>query len=312
MNYALVGAFVLTLGAMLTAGLLWLLSGGASRQPVDLYLAIESESVAGLNLAAPVKYNGVAVGQVQDIRLDPANPDLVRLIFAIQRGVPIHSDTVAVLNTQGLTGIAYVELSGGTRDSPPLRARPGEDYPQILTHPSLSARLENVLTTVLTKLDRTSSNIDAVLSSANRQALGSALADTALILHGLAARRATIDAGITSAASTLDHTARTSAELPALVAKIGHSADALADMGNQTSAAATGAGRAFAAVEAGAQRFGDQTGPELQRLLSELDALAGTLRRLTTRAERNPADFLLGRNPVPEGPGEGRREAPGP
>jgi len=143
-NYAAVGAFVLVLGAMLVTGLLWLLSGGVSRQSYDLYLAIETESVAGLNLAAPVKYNGVAVGKVQDIRLDPSNPDLVRLVFAIQHGVPIHADTVAVLNTQGLTGIAYVELSGGTRDAPPLLARPGEAYPQIRTRPSLGARLANL------------------------------------------------------------------------------------------------------------------------------------------------------------------------
>ena len=106
MNYALVGAFVLALGAALIAGALWLAAGGASAQAYDLYLAIEDESVAGLNLNAPVKYNGVDVGKVKGIHLDPANPERVRLIFAIERGTPIKEDTVAVLKTQGLTGIA--------------------------------------------------------------------------------------------------------------------------------------------------------------------------------------------------------------
>ena len=121
MNYPLVGLFVLVFGAALIAGVLWLAAGGAIQKKYDLYVAIEDESVAGLNLNAPVKYSGVDVGKVQEIRLDPGNPQRVNLLFAIERGTPIKEDTVAVLKTQGLTGIAYVELSGGARDSPPLR-----------------------------------------------------------------------------------------------------------------------------------------------------------------------------------------------
>ena len=54
-NYPLVGAFVLVLGSVLVAGILWLASGGAFRTTHDLYLAIVDESVAGLNTDAPVK-----------------------------------------------------------------------------------------------------------------------------------------------------------------------------------------------------------------------------------------------------------------
>ena len=113
-NYALVGAFVLALGAALVAGALWLAAGGAWQKKYDTYLAVEDESVAGLNLDAPVKYNGVDVGKVQAIHLDRINPQRVNLLFSIERGTPIKEDTIAVLKTQGLTGIAYVELNGGT------------------------------------------------------------------------------------------------------------------------------------------------------------------------------------------------------
>ena len=107
------------------------------------------------SLNAPVKYRGVDVGKVTDIRLNPANSEQVRLLFAIERGTPVKQDTEAVLKTQGLTGVAYVELSGGSPNSPPLvAAKPGE-FPEIRTKPSLSARLENVLTTLMAKLDST-------------------------------------------------------------------------------------------------------------------------------------------------------------
>ena len=131
-NLAAVGLFVVVLVAALVAGILWIASGGAFQKHYDHYLAIEEESVAGLNLNAPVKFNGVDVGKVSAIRLDPADPQRVTLEFAIEGGTPIKTDTTAVLRTQGLTGIAvHVELSGSTAAAPPLQAAPGERCPVI-------------------------------------------------------------------------------------------------------------------------------------------------------------------------------------
>ena len=304
MNYAIVGAFVLALGAVLIAGVLWLASGGAFQKKYDLYLAIEEESVAGLNLNAPVKYNGVDVGKVRDIQLDPENPERVRLIFAIERGTPIKVDTVAVLKTQGLTGIAYVELGGGARDAAPLRASAPGQYPVIRTKPSLSARLENVLTTVLAKLDSTSSSINAILSDENRLAFKSALADIAAVSHTLAARKDTLDAGIVSAARTFDNSARVSAQLGPVIERIKRSADAVEKMGEGVTLASSDAGKTVDSVGADVKRFTAETLPELQRLLGEMSVLSASLRRLSEQTERNPASLLFGRGPVPEGPGE--------
>lgn len=304
MNYAIVGAFVLVLGAVLIAGVLWLASGGAFQKKYDLYLAIEEESVAGLNLNAPVKYNGVDVGKVRDIQLDPENPERVRLIFAIERGTPIKVDTVAVLKTQGLTGIAYVELGGGARDAAPLRASAPGQYPVIRTKPSLSARLENVLTTVMAKLDSTSNNLNAILSDENRLAFKSALADIAAVSHTLAARKDTLDAGIVSAARTFDNGARVSAQLGPVIERINRSAEAVEKMGDEITLASSNAGKTVESVGADVKRFTAETLPELQRVLGEISVLSTSLRRLSEQTERNPAGLLFGRSPVPEGPGE--------
>jgi len=304
-NYTLVGAFVLALGALLIAGVLWLAAGGAWQKKYDLYLAIEDESVAGLNLNAPVKYNGVDVGKVRQIRLDASNPQRVNLLFAIERGTPIKVDTVAVLKTQGLTGIAYVELSGGAQGSPVLRANQGERYPVIKTKPSLSARLENVLTTVLAKLDSTSTHIEAILSKENQLAFSSALADIATVARTLAARKDSIDAGIASAARTLDNTQRLSAQAGPVIERIGRSADAIEKMGKEVAQTSATAGKTVNSVGADVKRFGAETLPELERLLGELTVLSASLRRLSEQTERDPRGLLFGRKPVPDGPGEG-------
>ena len=93
--------------------MLWLSSGGAYRKAYDTYQAYMSESVSGLSLDAPVRYRGVEVGRVRKIALAPENIEQVQLTLDIERGTPVKEDTVAVLRVQGLTGIAYVELSGG-------------------------------------------------------------------------------------------------------------------------------------------------------------------------------------------------------
>lgn len=295
---------MLVLGAALIAGVLWLASGGAFQKKYDLYLAIMDESVSGLNMNAPVKYNGVEVGKVRGIQLDAANPDRVRLKFAIERGTPIKEDTVAVLKTQGLTGIAYVELAGGTRESPLLVATGEEEYPVIRTKPSLSARLENVLTTVLAKLDRTTSNIDAILSDENRLAFSSALADIAVVTRTFAARKDTIDAGITNAARTFDNSARVAAQLGPVIDRVGRGADAVEKMGVETAAASQSASKTITAVGTDVQRITAETLPELDRLLGELNVLSASLRRLSAQTERSPNSLVFGRSPVPDGPGE--------
>lgn len=303
-NYTLVGSFVLVLGAVLIAVTLWLASGGAFQKKYDLYLAISEESVAGLNLNAPVKYNGVDVGKVRQIQLDPANPEHVNLLFAIERGTPIKEDTVAVLKTQGLTGIAYVELSGGADHSPLLQARPGSEYPVIRTKPSLAARLENILTSVLAKLDSTSNSLNALLGPENQAAIKSTLADLASVAHTLAARNESIDAGLVDAARTMKNSARVSAELEPLIARIGRGADAVEKMGNEVSQTSTSAGRTIHAVGSDINRVTAETLPQLERLLGELSVLTTSLRRLSQQTERDPSGLLFGHKPVPEGPGE--------
>ena len=311
------------LGITIIFAVLWLASGGNLQKKYDLYQAIVAESVAGLNLNAPVKYNGVDVGKVQDIQLDPENPERVQLLFAIERGTPIKVDTVAVLKTQGLTGIAYVELDGGAKNAAPLVAIGQQQYPVIQTKPSLSTRLENILTTLLAKLDNTSSNIDSLLSRENQQAFKSAVADIAIVSKTIAARNNEIDAGIVNAARAADNTARATQklnpiidkiepvmnELNITIAQINRSALAIEKAGNEAAIASAGAGKTVTSVGANIERYSTETLPEVQRLLTELNELSTSLKHLIEQTERDPASLLRGRSTLPDGPGESPSES---
>ncbi|MES2950837.1 MAG: MlaD family protein [Pseudomonadota bacterium] len=275
-SFSIVGAFVLGLGAVLIAGVLWLASGGAWQKEYNLFWAIANESVAGLNLNAPVKYNGVDVGKVRAIDLDHQNPQRVTLTFAIEHGTPIKEDTLAVLKTQGLTGITYVELSGGSAGSPELRAVAPNRYPIIQTKPSLSARLENVLTNVLGKLDNTTNNINAILSPENQTAFK----------------------------DILGNTAQATAKLGPLIDRVGRSADSVGKMGTDLSNAGSSASRAADGLGVGVKRMSTETLPEIERLLAELGSLSASLRRLSEQTTRDPSGLIFGRTPVPNGPGE--------
>ncbi len=275
-SYSIVGAFVLVLTAVMVAVVLWLASGGAWQKDYDYFWAIENESVAGLNLNAPVKYNGVDVGKVTRIDLDRANPQRVTLTFAIEHHTPVKEDTIAVLKSQGLTGITYVELSGGTQASPPLIAFAPNRYPVIQTKPSLSARLENVLTSVLGKVDSTSNNINAILSPDNQAAFK----------------------------NILSNTAQATAKLGPLIDKVGTNADAVGKMGRDLSSAGANASKAADGLGSSVKRLGTETLPEIEHLLGELSTLSASLRRLSEQTTRDPSGLLFGRTPVPNGPGE--------
>jgi len=285
-NFALVGVFVLVLGAGLIGGVLWLSSSKSYRASYEIYQTYTKESVAGLNLNAPVRYRGVEIGRVRKIELAPNNVEEVLLTLAIEHGTPVKADTLAVLKTQGLTGLVFVELTGGSRDSPPLLAQGKDEYPVIKSGPSLMVRLDSAITSLLTNLNRSSESLNALMNEGNRRAIKHALAD--------------LESSLGNTARTMENTARLSGELPQLAQRMQRSADAFDRMTNELAHAATSASGTLD----GAQQFTGTTLPELHQLVSELRDLTGSLRRLSGELEQNPSQLLYGKPAAKLGPGE--------
>jgi phospholipid/cholesterol/gamma-HCH transport system substrate-binding protein len=303
-NYAVVGLFVLLFGTMLIGITLWLSAGNFKSVIYDTYVAYMRESVSGLNLNAPVKLRGVEVGKVREIMLDPDNPELVRIKLAIERGTPIKSDSVAVLTVQGLTGIAFFDLTGGSRTSPLLKAKPGKEYPEITTGPSLFARVDMALNQALNNVNQLTEDVHALLEPKNRESVRNILAHIDALTAALASRDQALQVGIDHAGKTLENTAKASADLPQLVASIKGTAQALERMANQLTSAGSGLTQTVEDNRHGVEAFAQQTLPETAQLVSNLRDLSNDLQRLTRELDRDPSAMLYGRRTTPPGPGE--------
>jgi len=303
-NYVIVGLFVLLLSAALIAGVLWLSTSNQYSQVFDTYVAYMNESVSGLNLNAPVKYRGVNVGQVRQISLEKSNPEQVRLELSIEHGTPITEDTIAVLKAQGLTGIAYVELSGGSRDSPLLKPAKDAPYTEIKTDLSLLGRLDMATTGLLIGFNKTTENLNALLDDENRNSIKQTLADISTLTRTLAAHRTDFAKAATNTSLTMENMAKISSQLPALIERIGSSADALEKMAKDTTSASVSVRKTFDGVGPDAKRFAEDGLPEMERLIAEMRELAVSLQRVSDQVEQDPSMLLRGKETRHRGPGE--------
>lgn len=315
-NYVLVGSFVAAFGAAMLAGILWL--GKTDYRGVyERYQAYMRESVAGLSVDSTVKYRGVDVGRVKDIALNPDNPEEVRLTLDIARGTPIKTDTLAVLETQGLTGLATINLTGGSREAPPLQALEGQQYPVIKTGPSLFFRLDEAisrllsekgLTKLLADLDAVAKGAAEVLDEENRTALKRTIKDLSDVAQTVAAHKAQMERGLNGAAQSADNLVKVTTSLneqvPVLLARINKSAAALRTLTEELAQTSKAVGAVVNETKPELQQFSRQTLPETGLLVTELRQLASTLTRVARDLEREPNSLVFGRTAPPRGPGE--------
>ena len=117
-----VGAFVVGTGVILLIGVLWL-AGSRFLRPVDRYHVIFNGSVSGLSPGAAVELNGVQVGKVTTVNLTDDSPPRVDVDIEVKPNTPIYQDSVAQLTGNFVTGIQFIELTGGRSESGKL----GED-----------------------------------------------------------------------------------------------------------------------------------------------------------------------------------------
>ncbi|MEA3552977.1 MAG: MlaD family protein [Campylobacterota bacterium] len=125
-NFTLVGAFLFTFILAILGFTFWLGKYGMESQKLDYYKVYLEESIAGLNIESSIKYKGLHVGVVKEININPNNSEQIEILLEVVGGTPIKKDTTAMLESQGITGLKYIDLVGGSKDAGILTSQNNE------------------------------------------------------------------------------------------------------------------------------------------------------------------------------------------
>ena len=271
-NYVAVGAFVLACVIGLVVTILWL-AGVQYSQEYAYYQAHFKGPVTGLGKGTVTRYNGIEVGRITNLEFDPSDPQSVIVTMQVQPNLNIRNDSVASIESQGLTGGTYVEISGGTASAPLLVAQDDQNYPVIRTKPSTFAQLEQSAPEVVAKLNIAASRINDLLNDDNRRAIAHVLANLDETTQVIARRSADIDATIANANKTMANLDQASQGIKPALDQVDVTVQKYGKVADDADAFIHGDGMA---------QLADLIG-EARRLVSSLDQLSDQLNRQPTK-----------------------------
>lgn len=309
-SYLVVGAVMLGLIGGLAAFSVWLVRADVDRNLARYEIAFAG-AVSGLRQGGQVLYRGIPVGRVARIGIDPGDVERVLVTVEVERDTPIMTDTIATLELQGITGIAYVLLRGGTRGAARLDpdARPP---PRIAAHRSSLERVFEGTPELLGRALAVAERLARLLEDDNLAAVGGTLRNLETFSATLAARSAEIDALLAGAGGAALQVEAVSAEMRQLIGDLrrlsanvdqgvaavsGGVARTLGELHGTAATLGGAAGRLDRLIGDLHQPLDDFAGSglyELTQLAGETRQLIAALSRIAKEFERDPAGFLIG------------------
>lgn len=299
-HHILIGTFTIIVVAAAMLFALWLAKSSISRQ-YDFYDIVFTEAVTGLSQGGTVQYNGIKVGDVDRLKLDPQNPSKVLVRIRVTAGTPIKEDTRAKLGLTGLTGVAFIQLTGGSPGSPMLKRHGSSRIPRIQADDSALSKLLAGGEDIVTKINDIITRASELLSSENVERISHTLdhldqatgaiadqrRDLRTLIHHLAEASGKLDA-------TLDQTRRLADTTNTLIDQHGselmtNASEAMASLNHAAKQLDRLLASNSGALESGVNGLGD-LGPAIKELRQTLRSLQSITRRLGD----NPTDYLLG------------------
>ena len=294
-NYAAVGAFVLVVTLVAALFVYWYTDTREHRH-YNRYEVYFDGTVSGLERGSPVRYLGVGVGRVVDMRIDPRDSSRVMVIVDIDASTPISDMTIAELSLQGVTGLLYIDLLRQRigRPRPPLVS--SYEYPVIRAGPSrLQAFLQSLPDLVaaagdlVQRADRLLSddNVSAfssALGNINRASLGlpQTLRDLNALLGDLRAATAQVGASARDLRGVIDTAAP---DVEVAIQRLRSVADNLASATDLVN-------KIIADNRQDIRSFARDGLPELERFLREGRAAAEEIRALSSSLRDNPSQLI--------------------
>jgi phospholipid/cholesterol/gamma-HCH transport system substrate-binding protein len=275
-NYVAVGAVVLACVIGLVVTVLWL-AGAQYSQEYSYYQTFFKGPVTGLGKGTITRYNGIEVGRITDLVFDPNDPQSVIVTLQVQPNLNIREDSVASIESQGLTGASYVEISGGTTTSPLLVAKPGQKYPVIRAKQSSLQLLEQSAPEVVAKLNVAASRLNDLLSDNNRRTVTHILESLDQTTSTIAKRSGDIDATLKNANLAIANLRDASQDLKPTLADVDVTLKKYGKVADDADAFINGDGLA-----------------QLSDLIGESKRLVANLNKFSEQLNRDPSKLLFG------------------
>ncbi|HNV79546.1 MAG TPA: MlaD family protein [Thermomonas sp.] len=295
-NYVLIGGFTLLASIFLLLFALWAAKFSSDRNWRE-YQVVFSEAVTGLTEGGSVQYNGISVGTVDKLSLVPDDARKVVALLKLKADTPVKVDTRAKLSQQGITGVPFILLSGGSPQAALLEPGPNDEIPIIRTEPSA---LQNIADTANRLVER----MDHLLSEENIRRISATLDNLEQATGSIAGQKEDIAALIVNAREVTDGLKLTVgkangvidgvdrnliARLPALMDRIDSTVAKL-------DSTAGNANALIAENRPAINSFANDGLAQLGPTLAELRRLIRDLRNLSDRLEDRPASYILGRD----------------
>lgn len=232
-SYTIVGAFVLAFIIGIVAAIVWLadLEFDSENRRYHIYF---DGTVTGLKTGNPVRYRGIPVGIVTQMEINPDNVEQVRVTIEVNSDTPIKEDASASLEFQGLTGVAFVQLTGGTHEAPTLQAKPGDKYPVIDSTPSQIEELFEKAPELLNRFIGLVDRANEILSTANQRNVGQILANLSEFTGALAESSDDIQRVLSESGETLTQVRATAKEAETLIGAFADRSESIAALAEKT------------------------------------------------------------------------------
>ncbi|KAB0539245.1 MULTISPECIES: MlaD family protein [Pseudochrobactrum] len=229
-NYVLVGIFTLAVTLAAFGFVYWAARFGDGNDTLPLEIRIPG-SVTGLSKGSQVLFNGIKVGDVRQMFLDPLNPNMVIVQSEVNRTTPITRSTKAELSSQGLTGIAFVELKGGSLMEPNLmeEAEKGGYVARINADPSIFTDLMATAKDIFGRTERVLGGLEGFVNDArgpltdtvnNAKTFTDALAKNADVISAIGDNAADVQKTIQEAREMMQRLNEASKRVDGIMAKV--------------------------------------------------------------------------------------------
>jgi phospholipid/cholesterol/gamma-HCH transport system substrate-binding protein len=314
-NYTFVGTVVLLLLTVLIFFIYWMMKPDEKEMMKDYHIYF-TESVSGLNINSSVKFRGINVGSVKQMKINAKNSEEIEILISIYEDTPIKIDTVATLMSQGITGLSYIDLSKGSKDSPRLVARNDEEIPVIASDQSLFKRIESSVETISSRLSKTLRQTEKLLNDENQEKMSKILDKTAKILSKI--DRTLDDKSINNIQAILNNSAKITGRFEAMMSSV----DALVAKGvileESLKKSIASVAESFDSVaismrsfqksnEAGDFSVSDSMKKPMQQFditMVEMERFMLKMEMFIDRLQRSPSDLFLVNEDERKGPGE--------